>query len=600
MNPRIVCISALGTMLMSGGASAVGFGDIVLLSRVGEPLRAEVPILTNSGETIESLCFSLAAIRNSDLPVISSARFRLNRNGTTATLSITGTQPIAEPIFVIGLRANCGVDLQRDYVLMPSPPLMLAEAAEPAAAPVAATPAPRRSRNFREWTARRGDTLESIAESQSAGDLAEQQRLLTALKRANPDIVEYEVLAEGRTVRVPNLTRRTAERPVAAQTSAMDRRSNRESPPPRPRKARPAAQPAPAATTGSADRIVLGAAPEDIRPAPRPAPAHASASEVEERMLRLETTLNSLNQEVEKLNAALALATEALAVQQKLMTAQSLQSPAAGSAPTQLVPPPPAPAPSSPNNWLELLLSALVGGGLAAGLAHFFSRRPSHRTDDELAAAAFATPREAIPHSRTPDNAPVALPAAADHGPATPPVSPATVDIPLTPPVADLSADQRTVEVSFNDGNSALELAEIMLSFGRIRGAAETLALHIEENAPDNVQPWTMLLDLYRRGDMRSEFEALAAQMRTRFNIRIPSWEESTTPVSGLKALEDYAHIVWRITNCWGEQECMDYLHDLVHDNRAGNRSGFPLEVVEEIVLLMHVLEEGYGLGGRR
>jgi hypothetical protein len=40
----------------------------------------------------------------------------------------------------------------------------------------------------------------------------------------------------------------------------------------------------------------------------------------------------------------------------------------------------------------------------------------------------------------------------------------------------------------------------------------------------------------------------------------------------------------------------MDYLYDLVHDNRDGQRSGFPLEVVEEIVLLMLVLEEAYGL----
>jgi hypothetical protein len=120
--------------------------------------------------------------------------------------------------------------------------------------------------------------------------------------------------------------------------------------------------------------------------------------------------------------------------------------------------------------------------------------------------------------------------------------------------------------------------------------------MHIEENSPDNIQPWTLLLDLYRRSDMRAEFESLATTMRGRFNVRIPSWDESPPPVSGLKSLEDYGHIVWRITNCWGEQECMDYLCELVHDNRAGNRSGFPLEVIEEIALLMRTLEEGYGL----
>jgi len=40
----------------------------------------------------------------------------------------------------------------------------------------------------------------------------------------------------------------------------------------------------------------------------------------------------------------------------------------------------------------------------------------------------------------------------------------------------------------------------------------------------------------------------------------------------------------------------MDYLDKLVHDTRDGQRSGFPLEVVEEIVLLMLILEDAYGL----
>ncbi len=601
MNPRILCIGALGTMLVSGGASAVGFGDIVLLSRIGEPLRAEVPILAGAGEAIEAACFSLASIRNSDLPVISSARFRLHRSGATAKLTITGIQPIAEPIFVIGLRANCGVDLQRDYVLMPSPPLMLAESAASAAPDVALAPAPvKKTRNFREWTARPGDTLESIAEAQSGGNLAEQQRLLAALKRANPDIVEYEVLAEGRTVRIPNLVRRPAERPVSSPTPIASQRSSDEPPaPPRPRKPRPAAPSPVAASTGGADRIVLGAAPEDIRPEPK-AVSPRSASDVEERMLKLETTLSSLNQEVDKLNTALALATEALAVQQKLMTAQSLQNPpTAATAVQAAVPTSPAAAPTSRNNWLELLLSALVGGGIAAGMAHLFSRRPARSEADELPRATFATPRQAPPRAGTINTVQAAAAALASAPAAAPPAPPTSVDIPLDLAPAGLKPDQPAVDVSFNDGNSALELAEIMLSFGRIRGAAETLAMHIEENAPDNIQPWTMLLDLYRRADMRSEFEALATQMRTRFNVRIPTWDDSTTPVSGLKSLEDYAHIVWRITNCWGEQECMDYLYELVHDNRAGNRSGFPLEVIEEIALLMRTLEEGYGLRRR-
>lgn len=602
MNPRMLRIGALGTMLVSGGASAVGFGDIVLLSQIGEPLRAEVPILASAGEPIDAACFSLASIRGSELPVISRARFRLSRDGANARLSITGIEPVSEPVFVIGLRAHCGVDLQRDYVLMPAPPLMLAEAGAPTvSSPPTASSPPRKPRNFREWAARQGETLESIAESQSAGNLADQQRLLSALKRANPDIVEYEVLSAGRIVRIPNLSRRPAEhQPAAPSTVTASRSAVSEPPPapaPRPRKNRPA--PAAVATpeTVGADRVVLGAAPEDVPPVPKPSPAPASASEVEERMLKLETTLSSLNREVDKLNSALALATEALTVQQQLMTAQSLQNPPA--AVTTSVQPVAPPSGTSRNNWLELLLSALVGGGIAASMAHFLSRRPARREVDTLAAPTATPP--VTTHVAAPTGGSAQITPSPPEKPSQPnrETLPLTIDIPLdAAPDAD-GRDDETVRVDYNDGNSALELAEIMISFGRIRGAAETLAMHIEENAPDNIQPWSMLLDLYRRSDMRSEFETLASQMRNKFNVRVPAWDDLRSPVAGLKSLEDYAHVVWRITNCWGEQECMDYLYELVLDNRAGNRSGFPLEVVEEIALLMRTLEEGYGLRRR-
>ena len=109
-----------------------------------------------------------------------------------------------------------------------------------------------------------------------------------------------------------------------------------------------------------------------------------------------------------------------------------------------------------------------------------------------------------------------------------------------------------------------------------------------------------MLLDLYRRSGLSGEYTRLLPAMRQKFNLQIPAWQDLQTPVSGLKSLEGYEHIVSRITAIWGTQECMDYLYQLVHDNRAGQRSGFPLEVIEEIVLLLLVLEAGYGLQRQR
>jgi len=602
MNPRLFRLSALSAALFSSYASAIGFGEINLLSRIGEPLRAEVPVMANASEQIETACFTLATLRGSDLPVVSAARIRVARNGPNYRLYITGTKPIAEPIFIIGLRANCGVDLQRDYVLMPPPPLMLAETDLPSAAPAAsASVVSKKSGNFQEVRAREGETLESIAESHAPDSVVEQRRLLAALKRANPSLAGDQPLPEDTTVRIPNLRKQiAAEADTTAEPPPRPQRVASSEPPPRPKRvAPPPPRPAPPPVAkGPTDRVVLGAPPEEAKAGEKAVAPHATAGEMQERMLKLETTLTLLNQEVEKLNTALALTTEALAAQQKLQTAQSLQNAPEANAPAvkAAVPTTTAPDHSNQGNWLELLLSAVVGGGIAAGLAQLLSRRSSRSLDDEMPLAVNAYRHEVSP-TAPPAAAPLATPVATPVPPAEPASAsgPTQVDIPLDAHQSDFGKSH-VVDVDFNDENSALELAEIMLSFGRVRGAAETLAMHIEENAPDNIQPWTMLLDLYRRGDMQEEFGSLSGRMRKKFNVQIPAWEDSTTPISGLKSLEDYAHVVWRVTNSWGTQDCLDYLFELVHDNRAGKRSGFPLEVVEEIALLMRVSEVAYGL----
>lgn len=596
MKPRTLLLSALISTLFPDYALAIGFGQIVLHSRVGEPLRAEVPIIGTAGEPIDTACFSLANIPGADLPVVSNARVRLAKNGSEARVVITGNRPLAEPVFIVGLRAHCGIDLQRDYVLMPPPPvsLAMADSQEAPAQAAAASPQRKATRNFVDYRAQEGETLVTIAEARLPGDPAAQQRLLAAMERANPNLAADQPLAGDTAIRIPNQRSNAAPK---ERREALAARSSPEAdaapPPARPKRPPVKAAPAP---SGGGDRLVLGAPPDELAAGEKAAPRRPGNAEMEERMLKLEMTLQLLNQEVEKLNTALTLTTEALEAQNKLQAAQALQAPSGSATPTiEAAVAKPVRIESRENsNWVELLTSALLGGGIAVGIAHLLGRRHRRLDEDDVLPALNSYRREAPPSaentSTSLERAPATAPA--DNFAPAPPAA-GGVDIPL-----DIAEDATTkpgnVAVSYDDGNSALELAEIMLSFGRLRGAAETLAQYIEDNTPDNIQPWSMLLDLYRRGDMPEEFEKLAGSMRRRFNVHVPAWDDSGTPVSGLKSIEDYAHIIWRIGNSWGSQECMDYLHDLVHDNRAGTRSGFPLEVVEEIVLLMRTLEEGY------
>lgn len=322
----------LASTLLSGTAGAAGLGEINLHSRIGEELLAEIPLTGNARDINDAACFTLTPIPGADLPVITNARIRLvqNRNGTH--LLLIGSKPLAEPVFSINLRAGCGIDLQRTYVLMPEAPLPVTTTVEnsPAPRPVAsqqAAPSPTK------------------APASKASPAPDRSRLTANSKKASAS---------------PQATER---RPPANLTA------------PRPQEISERAPRSTQAIPSTGDRLVLSAAPVDFGTAENPPAAGNPGSELEQRVLRMETSLSTLNQEMDALHTSLTLSTEMLAAKHELQLAQSLQQPAI----TTSAPAPAAARKGSGNNWLQLLLSTLVGGLVAAGVAHFVSRRQTAR-----------------------------------------------------------------------------------------------------------------------------------------------------------------------------------------------------------------------------
>jgi hypothetical protein len=146
-----------------------------------------------------------------------------------------------------------------------------------------------------------------------------------------------------------------------------------------------------------------------------------------------------------------------------------------------------------------------------------------------------------------------------------------------------------------DEHDSAVELADIMMSFGRMQGAAQTLSDFIRANPKQAVKPWVKLLEVYRTANMRMEFEALTAQMHKTFNVQPVQWEDFEVAFHAAESLENMAHISQRLCDLWGKRECQAYLHELLRDNRQGTRQGFPLAIVDEVLLLMAILDAQLG-----
>lgn len=330
----------LSLTLISSAASAVGLGEIKLHSRIGEPFRAEVPVITG-GASLDSGCFSLAPLPASDIPVITNGRMRLIRVGQDYRLIISGNKVIDEPILAINLRAGCGLDLQREYVLLPGPPVLTPVSRNE----VLTQGSARQSEPSPQW--RENLVANNREHHFSSDDISEPPAKPKPKRRAKQKVTKPVT-------------------PLPPDTLA--------------------------GLASGRDRIVLGAALDDPPPPTAGAPL-SSTYDMNERILKMETTLHLLNQEVDKLSTALSLGAESRAMRDQLHELQSRQSATSTMMPSAQAAQSVAPARrgAGHDGWLELLFGLLLGGTVSAGVAHLVSRRQdSLRTFD-------ASPRIAKP-----------------------------------------------------------------------------------------------------------------------------------------------------------------------------------------------------------
>lgn len=514
MAPKKLIYSALALAFCAGQAQAIGFGEIALHSRIGENLRAEVPLYVSPGEVPQLNCFKLIRDDASDLPPVTSASLRLLHNQGGYQLGILSNRPVRHPLFTISISANCGMDLQRTYLLMPDPPIFQVVDSLQADTGNPAEP------NIR--LAAEGETLAGIAASLAGGNAGQQGRMLASLQRANPDFAADDILGEGTEIRIPASRQRLASRPEGKPDSVAQRLVQRQT-----RLATqaarqiPAKQPAPQPGQ-TTDRVIVGLAPIDLPVAGKPVGNKAASEtvtlgEIEERILKLETTLHTLHEEVLKLDDALVEANAAMAERNRLQLAQQIDTPSIRSSL-------PTPSPKQ-DSTLELLISATAGGLIAVLFARFLSRRQERLAEQEMPLTMngyhpeiYVTPPPPEPLAEA---SPPALPEIFD--PAAPEENEFSRLNPLAP-------EFRVAEVEPYNQQNDLDLVEILLASGRERGAAEILSMYIDDNSPDELQPWKQLLELYRQCDMRSEFEALRPRIREKFNVELPDWPITTPP----------------------------------------------------------------------
>jgi len=271
----LTCLSAALLALVSSSAMALGLGDIRVLSKPGQPLLAEIPVISADPSELENLRVALASPVTFErvglqrpAGLVSELQFELTRNAQgRAVVRVTSQTPVETPSLSFLVEADWGQGrLVREYSALvdaPASALAVAEpeivapagvlsdtivrdaptaaATAPAPAPVTAAAAPAAPRPRAaspapapapapalaadgSVTVQRGQTLSQIAGSLARGNQISRDRAMIALLRANPEAFirgNVNLLKQGAVLRMPGDTALAAV--DAAEATALVR-----------------------------------------------------------------------------------------------------------------------------------------------------------------------------------------------------------------------------------------------------------------------------------------------------------------------------------------------------------------------------------------
>lgn len=562
-------------LVLSGKVGAVGLGDLRGQPVLGRGLQLEVSLLGAEKLTLDTSCFRLVQPSDGgELPWLKKASLNFRR-GNRPVLEIRSVEPLREPVLQLAIQLGCGHEISRDYVLMASPAML------------------------------------GIPQPEMPG-------------------ATYSEVAPPVAVRRPAKVRSTEPRLPEEPAAAPARRVAK-----------------PKSEVALPDRLVLSAEGDvgdpSLRLATSIVAARPEATDAQREIFRLEyrmlmalhdqvTTQLATAEKLRNMEGALGeLQERATQFAQRVEQGggASGQPPASAA---QAVPALPAQAPAQPVSGASSPIKTSGGHsdwglygillGAALGLAGWLVWRNQGARGRMLAdeEPTICGPEIKVDPRRSDEHE--------EPGGVDLPFEPAAMGMPMqvdleldvseagepaAPSAPDrgayqgndsvLSINATTLDEHF-EANPVMELADIMLSFGRVKGAAQALQEYIDNNPQEALRPWIRLMDVYRMAGMRAEFEKVAHNLNQQFNVEVQNWDDGKSeiefpaptaaevPVAPRpQSLEDLPRLMHTVVELWEGGDVVGYLYQLLRDNRGGQRLGFALPVVEDVLFLIELKE---------
>jgi len=117
------CVAGLG--MFAPVAWGFGFGEPLVSSVLGQPLRLRIPLRVDPDVELTAQCVRLTSAAGSDaIPTMTMAmaRISIERRGDDRVLRIDSAYPVNEPVLRVSVEAGCAQHARREFVLLLDPP----------------------------------------------------------------------------------------------------------------------------------------------------------------------------------------------------------------------------------------------------------------------------------------------------------------------------------------------------------------------------------------------------------------------------------------------------------------------------------------------
>ena len=577
----------LALLIFSGSAAAVGLGELRGQPDLGERLRVEIEVLGAEKLALENGCFRLISpAGGDDLPALRAAVLEY-RSSPKPTLIVRSHAPLREPILQLAVQIGCGHEVSREYMLLASP-AREQSLALPSAPLIAPSPAATASTSLAEPSVRKAPRVRApaLVPTEAPKLLAPRKTAGFPAGRPMPDRL---LLSDGGDVGEPSL--RIAGELLSWRGDSPAYEALRE-------------------VLRLEFRMLMAVqeqATSQLATAEKLRNMELALGELQQRAGEFAQRLEkSPAREVPPTSEAKITPTASLPGSKAPVTIQAGKTPVVN--------------PGVEDDWFSewMLYGVILGAllGVAVWLVWLnYKARQTRRIEEAFVRQPVVVdidpprrdereePGGVVDLHVEPSamGAPMSVDLELDGGHDTEP--PSKLPVPPLSATADsmFSINNATVDEHF-EANPVMELADIMLSFGRVKGAAQALQEYIDNNPQEALQPWIRLMDVYRMAGMREEFERVASNLNQHFNVEVQSWSsnEGSSEVDidlekpvlpKPQSLEDMPRLMAMVTELWRKGDVVGYLYQLLRDNRGGQRMGFALPVVEDILFLIELKE---------